>query len=156
MVLSVAALIWCYGLHNHLVAAEKALQASEQRNADLAQKQEVLSARLRATTETLGQSVGLTQKQIEVRTEKIVAAQQAATKAQEAQTAKLEQAQAATEKQVGAVASDVSTVKTDVGGAKAKHRGDADGSAGDQGATATHDWRCGCDERVDCAEQWRA
>ena len=119
VLLALAALIWCYGLSNHLAAAEKQLQASEQRNAELAQKQEVLSARLRATSETLGQSVGLTQKQIEVRTESLVAAQQAAVKAQAAQTAKLQQAEAATEKQVGAVASDVSTVKTDVGGAKA-------------------------------------
>jgi chromosome segregation ATPase len=78
-----------------------------------------LSARLRATTETLGQSVGLTQKQIELRTESLVASQQAAVKAQAAQTAKLEQAEVATQKQVGAVATDVSTVKTDVGGAKA-------------------------------------
>jgi hypothetical protein len=119
LVLAVAALIWCYGLSNHLAAAEKALADANQRNAELAQKQEVLSARLRATTETLGQSVGLTQKQIELRTQSLVASQQAATRAQAAQTAKLEEQQAATEKKVGAVASDVSTVKTDVGGAKA-------------------------------------
>ena len=116
--LAVAALIWCYGLHNHMIAAEKALQAAQQKNSDLSQQEEVLSARLRATTETLGQSVGLTQKQIEIRTESLVAAQQAAVRAQAAQTAKLEQEQAATEKQVGVVASDVTTVKTDVGGAK--------------------------------------
>ncbi len=119
VVLAVAALIWCFGLSNHLSAAEQALQAAQQKNAELTQKQEALSARLRATTETLGQSVGLTQRQIELRTESLVASQQAAVKAQTAQTAKLAEAQAATAKQVGAVASDVSTVKTDVGGAKA-------------------------------------
>ncbi len=119
VVLAVAALIWCYGLSNHLSAAEKALQAADQKNAELAQKQEVLSARLRATSETLGQSVGLTQRQVELRTESLVASQQAAAKAQAAQTAKLAEAEAATAKQVGAVASDVSTVKSDVGGAKA-------------------------------------
>jgi len=119
ILLAVAALVWCYGLHNHLSVAEKALQASEQRNADLAQKQDVLSARLRATTETLGQSVGLTQKQVELRTDSLVAAQQAAARAQAMEAAKLEQQQAVTARQLGAAASDVSTLKTDVGGAKA-------------------------------------
>jgi chromosome segregation ATPase len=119
MLLAVVALIWCFGLNNHLSAAEKELAAAQKTNAQQAQRLDELGARLRATSETLGQSVGLTQKQIELRTESLVAAQQAAAKAQAAQTAKLEQAQAATEKQVGAVATDVSTVKTDVGGAKA-------------------------------------
>ncbi len=116
--LAIGALVWCYGLNNHLVVTEKQLAAAQQRNEELAQKQDALSARLRATTETLGQSVGMTQKQIDLRTQSIMATQVAAARLQSAQTAKLEQEQAAATKQIGAVATDVSSVKTDVSGAK--------------------------------------
>ena len=119
VLMSVGALIWCFGLNNHLKAADDRIAAAEQKNVELAQKDEALSARLRATTETLGQSVGMTQKQIEMKTQAIMVAQAAQAKAEHAQTAKLEQAQAEASKQIGAVASDVSTVKTDVSGAKA-------------------------------------
>ena len=119
VLMSVGALIWCFGLNNHLKAAEDRIAAAEQKNVELAQKDEALSARLRATTETLGQSVGMTQKQIEMKTQAIMVAQAAQAKAEHAQTAKLEQAQAEASKQIGAVATDVSSVKTDVTGAKA-------------------------------------
>jgi septal ring factor EnvC (AmiA/AmiB activator) len=104
-------LVWSYGLQNHLAAAEKKIAAADQKNAELAQQLEATNARLRATSETLGQSVGMTQKQIELRTQSIIAAQRAAD-------AKLEQEQAATQKQIGAVSTDVASVKTDVGGVK--------------------------------------
>jgi type II secretory pathway component PulJ len=117
--MSVGSLIWCYGLNNHLAAAVNHSTASDQKIADLTQKNDALEARLKATTETLGQSVGLTQKQIELKTQSIMAAQAAEVKQERAQAAKLEAAQADTAKQVGAVATDVSAVKTDVSGAKA-------------------------------------
>jgi hypothetical protein len=120
--MSLGALIWCFGLNNHLKAAEDRRAAAEQKNVELTQKDEALAARLRATTETLGQSVGMTQKQLDLKTQSLMAAQAAeaaAVKAQKAQTAKLEEQQADTAKQVGAVATDVSAVKTDVSGAKA-------------------------------------
>jgi chromosome segregation ATPase len=117
--LSLGALAWCYGLNNHLTAYESRLAMAEQKNADLAQKNDSLDAKLRATTETLGQSVGMTQKQIDLKTQSLMAAQVAAVKAERVQTAKLEAAQADAAKQIGAVATDVSTVKTDVSGAKA-------------------------------------
>jgi seryl-tRNA synthetase len=107
-------LVWCYALQNHLGATEKRLAAADQKNVDLAQRLEATNARLRATSETLGQSVGITQKQMEARTQSIIASQRAATAA----TAKLEEAQAATSKQIGAVSTDVASVKTDVGGVK--------------------------------------
>ena len=110
--LAIGALIWCYGLSNHLSVAEKKLAAAEQKNEQLAAEQQALASRLRATTETLGQSVGMTQKQIELKTQTLMASQAAAVRAQNAQTAKLEQEQQAAVKQIGAVA-------TDVGGAKA-------------------------------------
>jgi chromosome segregation ATPase len=119
LVLAIAALIWCYALSNHLTVAEQKLASAEQKNQQLANQQEALGDRLRATTETLGQSVGLTQKQIELRTQTLMAAQAAAARANAAQAAKLEEAQKAEDTKIGAVQTDVSTVKTDVGGAKA-------------------------------------
>jgi hypothetical protein len=112
--LGAGALVWCYGLQNHLAATEQKLAASDRKNADLSDQLDATNARLRATAETLGQSVGMTQKQIDTRAASIMAAQRVAS----AQTAKLEQAQQATEKQVGAVSTDVASVKTDVGGVK--------------------------------------
>lgn len=117
--MSIGALIWCFGLNNHLKSAEDRLTVAEQKNVELVQKDDALNARLRATTETLGQSVGMTQKQIEIKTQSIMASQIAQAKAEKAQDEKLAAAQADTAKQVGVVAADVSTVKTDVVGAKA-------------------------------------
>jgi DNA anti-recombination protein RmuC len=108
---ALGALVWCYGLQNHLAAAEQRMKAADQKNADLAQQLDATNARLRATSETLGQSVGMTQKQMEARAESILASQRAAT-------SKLEQQQAAAAKQIGAVSTDVASVKTDVGGVK--------------------------------------
>ena len=104
-------LAWSYGLQNHLAEAEKKIAAVDQKNADLTQQLEATNARLRATSETLGQSVGMTQKQLELRAQSIIASQRA-------ESAKLEQEQAATQKQIGAVSTDVASVKTDVGGVK--------------------------------------
>jgi chromosome segregation ATPase len=121
VVMGLGALIWCYGLMNHLTAVEHQLTVAQQKNADLEQKQETLDSRLRATSETLAQSVGMTQRQMELKTQALMsaqAAQAAAVKAESAQTAKLEVAQQAATQQLGAVASDVSNVKTDVTGAK--------------------------------------
>jgi len=111
---SLGALGWCYGLQNQLGATEQKLAAADQKNVDLVAKLDATNARLRATSETLGQSVGMTQKQIDLRTQSILAAQKAAS----AEQARLEQEQAATAKQVGAVSTDVASVKTDVGGVK--------------------------------------
>jgi septal ring factor EnvC (AmiA/AmiB activator) len=104
-------LVWSYSLQKNLGATQLKLAAADQKNAELAQQLEATNARLRATSETLGQSVGMTQKQIEARTQSLLAAQRAAE-------AKLEAEQAATNKQIGAVSTEVSTVKTDVGGVK--------------------------------------
>ena len=108
------ALGWCYGLQNHLAATEHKLAEAQQQNVDLSAKLDTTNARLKAATETLGQSVGMTQKQIELKTQTLMTLQSA----QRAQSAKLEQEQAATSKQIGQVSNDVATVKTDVGGVK--------------------------------------
>jgi hypothetical protein len=104
-------LAWSYGLQNHLSAAEQKIAATEQKNAELTQQLEATNARLRATSETLGQSVGMTQRQLELKAQSIIASQKA-------ESARLEQQQAATTKQIGAVSTDVAGVKTDVGGVK--------------------------------------
>ena len=109
--MGVSALVWCYGLQNHLTVAENRLVASDAKNADLAQKLEATKAELQATSETLGHSVGMTQKQIDTRAAAIMAAQRATA-------AKIEHEQQATSKELSTVASDVSTVKTDVGSVK--------------------------------------
>lgn len=108
---ALGSLVWCYGLQNHLNVAQQKLAEADQRNTDLAEKLDATNARLRATSETLGQSVGIAQKQIETRAKSILAAQAAAT-------SRLEDEQAATKRQIGAVSNDVASVKTDVGGVK--------------------------------------
>ena len=112
--IGIGALIWCYGLQNHITETEQKLADADKKNAELSDHLEATNARLRATADTLGQNVGATQKQIDDRTAVIIAAQ----KSQNAETAKLSQQQQNAEKQIGAVSSDVASVKTDVGGVK--------------------------------------
>ncbi len=111
VVLALGTLGWCYGLQNHLAATDQKLAAADVRNNDLTEKLESTNARLRATSETLGQSVGMTQKQLETRAAAI-------TLAQRTTSARLEHEQRETTKQLGAVSTDVASVKTDVGGVK--------------------------------------
>lgn len=119
LLVALGAVLWSYSLSTRLQSAESKLSASEQKDAEMTQKQEAMNARLRATTETLGQSMGVTQKQIEEKTQALIVAQAAAARAQTAQTTRLAKEQAATRQQVGAVVSSVTAVQTDVTGAKA-------------------------------------
>jgi cytoskeletal protein RodZ len=116
--LGVVGLVWCYSLQSRLAATEAAEQKlaadADKKNAALTERLDAANARLSATTETLSQNVGATQKQIDARAATIMAEQ----KAQNAETARLAQQQKAAEQQIGAVSSDVASVKTDVGGVK--------------------------------------
>ena len=114
LVLSLAALAWALGLQNHLQADEAKLDAASQQNTALAQRLDETNERMRAQAQTLGQSVGLTQKQLEDKANVLIAEQHQAA----AETAKLQKEEAATKQQVGAVQTDVASVKTDVGGVK--------------------------------------
>jgi chromosome segregation ATPase len=114
LVVAVIALLWSVYLQSHLSTAETSLAAANQQNTLLAQKLDDTNARLRAQGQALGQSVGLTQKQLEDKSDELMAEQKTTL----AETAKLQREQKATEQQVGAVQSDVSSVKTDVGGVK--------------------------------------
>jgi chromosome segregation ATPase len=111
---ALGALGWCYSLQKNVKVNQEKLAEAQQQNTDLSTKLDTTNARLKATTETLGQSVGMTQKQIELKTQSLLAAQSA----QRDIAAKLQAQQAATTKQIGAVSNDVASVKTDVGGVK--------------------------------------
>jgi chromosome segregation ATPase len=104
-------LIWSYTLSNRLTKTETQLTQAQLQNDKLTHDLEETNARLRVASETLGKSVGLTQKQLEARADDLMRRQQADAK-------RLESEQAAARQQIGAVSSDVSSVKTDVGGVK--------------------------------------
>jgi hypothetical protein len=112
---SAGALVWSYTLETRLEKSQTALLNAQQQNDKLAESLSETNAKLRVTSETLGQSVGLTQRQLEARASEFL-------KRQQAETARLEKqqqaAQVETTKQIGAVSSDVTAVKTDVGGVK--------------------------------------
>jgi len=111
LLLALGGLIWSYTLSNRLMKAESQLVQAQQQNDKLAQDLEQTNARLKVATETLGQSVGLTQKQLEARANDLL-------RRQEADAKRLESEQAKAQQQIGAVSTDVSSVKTDVGGVK--------------------------------------
>jgi ABC-type transporter Mla subunit MlaD len=80
----------------------------------LSEKIQDTNERMRAQGQALAQNVGMTQKQLEDKSNQLIAVQKSA----EVATARLQKEQAATAQQVGAVQNDVSTVKSDVGGVK--------------------------------------
>ncbi len=104
-------LVWSYALSNRITHQEAALSEANQQNAKLAGELRETNARLHVATDELGKSVGMTQKQMDVRAQAIMAREAADNK-------RLETAQKETAQQVSAVSSDVSSVKTDVGGVK--------------------------------------
>jgi len=114
VVLSLGALGWAIGLQNHLTADEANLTAATAQNTTLAEKLDETNERMRAQAQTLGQSVGLTQKQLEEKSNQLIAQERTTA----TQTKALQQEQAKTAQQVGAVQTDVSNVKTDVSGVK--------------------------------------
>ena len=118
LLLAIGALAWSFGLQSHLTSAENRLAASNQQNSVLTERIEDTNERLKAQGEALGQSVGLTQRQLEDKSAALVVAQRAAQRTALAATNKLQKEQAETAAQVGAVQNDVSSVKTDVGGVK--------------------------------------
>jgi chromosome segregation ATPase len=111
---AIGGLIWSYVLSTRLTKAEAQLvqtqQLAQQQNDKLTTELQRVSARQTAA-ELLGQSMGISQRQLEARADSILRRQQA-----DAQ--RLESEQAATKQQIGAVSTDVSSVKTDVGGVK--------------------------------------
>ena len=111
LLLAVGGLVWTYVLSTHLSRQEAALAQANDQNAKLAANLRETDARLKVTTDQLGQSLGLTQRQLEARAQEILVREQADSK-------RLESAQKATAQQVSQVSSAVTDVKTDVGGVK--------------------------------------
>jgi DNA repair exonuclease SbcCD ATPase subunit len=111
VIAAIAGLGWTYHLSGRLTNAEAKLSQAQQQNDKLGTALDETNARLKVTTDTLGHSLGLTQKQLEQKAQELLQRQQADAK-------RFENEQQATQKAVSSVSSDVSSVKTDVGGVK--------------------------------------
>ena len=111
LLIGLGGLVWSYMLSTRLTRQETALSQAKEQNTQLAADLRETDARLKVATQELGQSLGLTQKQLEAKSQDILRREQA-------DNARLETAQKAANQQITAVSSDVSAVKTDVGGVK--------------------------------------
>jgi hypothetical protein len=111
LLLALGGLVWSYTLSTRLTHQEAALSQANEQNTKLAADLRETDARLKVTTQELGQSLGLTQRQLEAKSQEILRREQA-------DNARLETAQKAAAQQITAVNSAVSDVKTDVGGVK--------------------------------------
>jgi len=107
----VGGLIWNWSLSSRLSGQESALADAREQNKKLAADLRETDARLKVATEELGQSMGLTQKQMDARVQEVLHREQADNQ-------RLESAQKQTAQAVTGLTSDVSGVKTDVGGVK--------------------------------------
>ncbi len=114
LLLAIGGIAWSYSLQGRLADTESKLASAVQQNTALSQKIEDTNERMKAQGDALAQSVGLTQQQLQDKSNELVAEQ----RRDQIRTARLAREQKATEAQVGAVKSDVSGVKTDVGGVK--------------------------------------
>ena len=111
VVAALGGLIWTYTVTGKLATQQTELADVKQENVKLSAELRETDARLQVTTDELGKSLGLTQKEMDARAQTIIAREEADAK-------RLESANRQTAQQVSAVASDVSSVKTDVGGVK--------------------------------------
>jgi myosin heavy subunit len=107
----VGGLLWSWSLSSRLNGQEAALADAKDQNKKLASDLRETDARLKVATEELGQSLGLTQKQMDARAQEIIRREQADNQ-------RLESAQKQTAQAVTGLSSDVSGVRTDVGGVK--------------------------------------
>jgi hypothetical protein len=108
---ALGSLIWSFTLSSRLSGQQSELADAKQQNVNLQAELRETDARLKVATEELGNSLGLTQKQMETRAQEILQREQA-----DAQ--RLSNAQKKTAQQVTDVSSAVSNVQTDVGGIK--------------------------------------
>ena len=111
IVAAIAGLGWTYYLSGRLTNAEMQLSQEQQQNQKLAAALDETNARLKVTSDTLGHSLGITQKELEARAQDLLNRQQAAAR-------HFENEQQQTQQKISSVSSDVSGVKTDVGGVK--------------------------------------
>lgn len=104
---AIAGLAWSYHLSGRLTHEEMQLSQAQQQNNKLASALDETNAHLKVTSETLGKSLGITQKQLDQRAQDLMRRQQ-----------RDETEQKATQQKINSVSTDVSGVKTDVGGVK--------------------------------------
>jgi hypothetical protein len=107
----VGGLIWNYVQSGTLANQQKEIDAAKDQNKKIAADLRETDARLKVATEELGQSMGLTQKQMDARVQEVLHREQVDNQ-------RLESAQKQTAQAVNGLSSDVSGVKTDVGGVK--------------------------------------
>lgn len=108
---AIAGLGWSYYLSGRLTHAETQLLQAQKQNEKLSTALDDTNARLKVTSDTLGHSLGITQKELEQRAQDLLRRQQAAAK-------QFESEQKDTQQKISSVSTDVSGVKTDVGGVK--------------------------------------
>ena len=113
--LALVTVAWVYLLQSHIASTETRLVQANSENAQLKDALQDTNLRLKAQGRALGDKVGLTQKQLEDKSNKLVAEDKAAIALAAKQQ---QQRQAYTEQQVAAVATDVQGVKTDVSAMK--------------------------------------
>src|ERR1700760_787073 len=77
LLLAVGGLVWTYVLSTHLNRQQAELAAANDRNMKLQADLRETNARLKVTTEELGQSLGLTQKQLEAKSQDILRREEA-------------------------------------------------------------------------------
>jgi chromosome segregation ATPase len=111
---AIGGLVWSATINSRLSGAEAALTDAKDQNKKLAAELRETDARLKVATDELSTSLGLTQKQLEERSQEIVRREER----NEADAERLASAQKQTAKQVSDVSTEVSGVKTDVGGVK--------------------------------------
>jgi F0F1-type ATP synthase membrane subunit b/b' len=110
----IAALIWSFSLSGRLSTQQTELDEANKANVKLAAELRETDAHLKVATEELGNSLGLTQKQMDARAQEIINRETR----DEANAKQLANAQQQTAQAVTAVSNDVSSVKSDVGGVK--------------------------------------
>src|SRR5579863_8652728 len=108
---AIGGLIWSFTLNGRLSRQETAMAEANQRAASLDAELRETNARLKVATDELGNSLGLTQKQMDARAQELI-------RREAADKAALESAQKKTAQQVSEVSNDLTSVKTDVGGVK--------------------------------------
>lgn len=111
VILALAGLIWSYSLAGRLTHAEAQVASTQAQNEKLQAALDQTNARLKVTSETLGQRLGLTEQQIQEKANDLLKRQQADAKHFEGE-------QAEAQKQLASVSSDLTATKTDVGGVK--------------------------------------
>jgi hypothetical protein len=110
ILLSFVTLAWVYLLQSHILADETALSQSGITNKQLEEQLNDTNMRMKAQGQALGQKVGMTQKQLEEKSDVIVVQAKNALAA----TSKLANHQDRTDQNIEAVRTDVAAVRSDV------------------------------------------